>query len=200
MNERPKIFASSTLVAPNCAMLRDYLCDTPCHAILLQGGERSSRNGARTLGFTQAQLCDTPCCDISRDNCAIPYKNKHNVVLRCYRYKYRAISKVLLLGLEQHMNGEKCMDDTGQGVSALATLADFVAIHTKNISCDCEGLLLTFKLMLVMHVAIMSKSGSGISSRSIQRVSKRQGSPLGRSLVFCVLCNSNGAGNMLKSV
>ena len=28
------------------------------------------------LSFTQAHLCDTPFCNISRDNCAIPHKNK----------------------------------------------------------------------------------------------------------------------------
>ena len=32
--------------------------------------------------FTQAHLCDTPFCNISRDNCAIPHKNKHENVLR----------------------------------------------------------------------------------------------------------------------
>ena len=41
--------------------------------------------------LTQTHLCDTPSCDISRDNCAILYKNKHKIVLRYYRYKYRAI-------------------------------------------------------------------------------------------------------------
>ena len=43
------------------------------------------------LSFTQAHLCDTPFCNISRDNCAIPDKNQHKRVLRYYRYKYRAI-------------------------------------------------------------------------------------------------------------
>ena len=28
------------------------------------------------LIFTQAHLCDTPFCNISRDNCAIPHKNR----------------------------------------------------------------------------------------------------------------------------
>ena len=41
------------------------------------------------LSFTQAHLCDTPFCNVSRDNCAIPHKNKHERVLRYYRYKYR---------------------------------------------------------------------------------------------------------------
>ena len=43
------------------------------------------------LSFTQAHQCDTPFCNISRDNCAIPHKNKHERVLRYYRYEYRAI-------------------------------------------------------------------------------------------------------------
>ena len=28
----------------------------------------------------QTYLCDTPFCNISRDNCAIPHKNKHKIV------------------------------------------------------------------------------------------------------------------------
>ena len=32
------------------------------------------------LRFTQAHRCDTPFCNISRDNCAIPLKNKHGRV------------------------------------------------------------------------------------------------------------------------
>ena len=51
------------------------------------------------LSFAQAHLCDTPFCYISRDICAIPHKNKHERVSRYYRYKYRAIWKVSLLGL-----------------------------------------------------------------------------------------------------
>ena len=39
------------------------------------------------LSFTQAHLCDTPCSNISRDNCAIPHKNKHEIVLRLCGYK-----------------------------------------------------------------------------------------------------------------
>ena len=49
--------------------------------------------------FTQAHLCDTPFCNVSRDNCAIPHKNKHERVLRHYRCKYRAIFIDLLMGL-----------------------------------------------------------------------------------------------------
>ena len=40
------------------------------------------------LSFTQAHLCKTLFCNVSRDNCAIPHKNKHEIVLRYYRYKY----------------------------------------------------------------------------------------------------------------
>ena len=43
------------------------------------------------LSFTQAHLCDAPFCNVSRENCVIPLKNKHERVLRYYRYKYRAI-------------------------------------------------------------------------------------------------------------
>ena len=43
------------------------------------------------LRFKQAQLCDTPFCNISRDNYAIPHKSKHERVLRYYRCKHRAI-------------------------------------------------------------------------------------------------------------
>ena len=48
------------------------------------------------LSFTQAHLCDTPLCNASCDHCAIPHKkiNKHERVLRYYRYKYRAIWRV----------------------------------------------------------------------------------------------------------
>ena len=31
------------------------------------------------LSFTQARLCDTPFCNVLRDNCAIPHKNKHEI-------------------------------------------------------------------------------------------------------------------------
>ena len=52
------------------------------------------------LSFTQAYLCDTQFCNVSRENCAIPHKSKHERVSRYYRYeKYRAIWKVSLLGL-----------------------------------------------------------------------------------------------------
>ena len=43
------------------------------------------------LNFIQTHLCDTPFCNVSRDNCAIPHKNKHERISRYYRYKYRAI-------------------------------------------------------------------------------------------------------------
>ena len=47
---------------------------------------------------------DTPFCNISRDNCAIPHKNKHGRVLRYYRYNYRAIREVSLLGLSGNLH------------------------------------------------------------------------------------------------
>ena len=58
------------------------------------------RSLASLGSFTQAHLCDTPFCNVSRDNCVIPHKNKHKRVLRYYRYKYCAIWKVSLLGLQ----------------------------------------------------------------------------------------------------
>ena len=39
---------------------------------------------------SQARLWDTPFCDISRDNCAIPNQSKHERVLQDCRDKYRA--------------------------------------------------------------------------------------------------------------
>ena len=44
-------------------------------------------------------ICHIPFCDVSRDNCAIPHKDRYEWILPCYRYKHRAIWKVLLLGL-----------------------------------------------------------------------------------------------------
>ena len=82
------------LVAPYRAILRYYRCDTPYRAILFEGGWRSPkmvRYPPLVLSFTKAHLCDTPFCNTSRDNCAIPHKNKHEMILRYYRYKYRAI-------------------------------------------------------------------------------------------------------------
>ena len=95
-------YAIVILVAPYCAIMRYYRCDTPYRAILLKGGQHSHkmvRYPPLVLNFTQTHPCDTPFCNISRDNCAIPHKNKHEKVLRYYRYKYRAIWKVSLLGL-----------------------------------------------------------------------------------------------------
>ena len=51
------------------------------------------------MSFTQAHLCDTPCCNVWRDICVMPQKNKHERVLQYYRYKHGAIRKVSLLGL-----------------------------------------------------------------------------------------------------
>ena len=84
----------ASLVAPYRAILRYYRCDTPYRAILFQGGLHSPkmvRYPPWALSFTQAHLCDTPFCNVSRDNCAIPHKNKHDRVLRYYRCKSRAI-------------------------------------------------------------------------------------------------------------
>ena len=89
----------SSLVAPYRAILRYYRCDTPFF---------------KGYFFREASAppkwCDTPPCYLvsHRHICfatyrAIivrdPHKNKHEGVLRYYRYKYFAICKVLLLGL-----------------------------------------------------------------------------------------------------
>ena len=68
------------LVATYRAILRYYRCDTPYRAILFKGGEHSPkmvRYPPLVLNFTQTHPCDTPFCNVSRDNCAIPHKNKH---------------------------------------------------------------------------------------------------------------------------
>ena len=49
------------------------------------------------LSFAQAHLCDTPFCNVSRDNCAIPHKNKHEIFLRYYRYKFRNARLFIIL-------------------------------------------------------------------------------------------------------
>ena len=67
------------LVAPYGAMLRYYRCDTPYRAILSKGGQQSPkmvRYPPIILSFAQAHLCDTPFCNVSRDNCAI----RHNLL------------------------------------------------------------------------------------------------------------------------
>ena len=60
------------LVGSYRAMLQEYRCTTPC----------------------RAHLCDTPFCNISRDNRAISHKNNRQIVLRCYPFKHCAIWKV----------------------------------------------------------------------------------------------------------
>ena len=65
------------------------------------------------LSFTQAHRCDTPFCNLSRDNCAIPHKNKHERVFailslqvlrymkkyRCWASKHLAKNSVSVLHL-----------------------------------------------------------------------------------------------------
>ena len=68
------------LVAPYRAILRYYRCDTPYRAMLFKGGGKHSPKWCDTplliLSFRQAHLCDTPFCNVSRDDCAIPHKRK----------------------------------------------------------------------------------------------------------------------------
>ena len=65
------------LVAPYRSILRYYRCDTPYCAILSQGGQHSPKMvrypPPLVLSFTHAHLCDTPFCNVSRDNCAISH-------------------------------------------------------------------------------------------------------------------------------
>ena len=92
--------ASSRLVAPYRAILRYYRCDTI--AAIPQIARYCLREVSTppkwcdtpplVLSFTQAHLRDTPFCNVLRDNCAISHKkNKHEIILRYYRYRYRAI-------------------------------------------------------------------------------------------------------------
>ena len=60
-------------MAPHRARARylDYCCDTPYRAILFQGGSqlpKMVRYAPLVVRLTQAHLCDTPFCNISRDN------------------------------------------------------------------------------------------------------------------------------------
>ena len=73
-------------MAPYRAILRYYRCDTPYGAILFKRiySPQMVRYPPLVLNFTQAHLCDTPFCNVSRDNCAIPHKNTHKRVLRYY--------------------------------------------------------------------------------------------------------------------
>ena len=61
------------------------------------------------LSFTQAHLCDTPLCNVSRDNCAIPHENKQENVLRYYRYKVSRDMKSIVAGplRLRHSSGAK---------------------------------------------------------------------------------------------
>ena len=73
---------SANLVGTYSALLRYYRCNAPYCAMLFLR-EVSTR--------PKAHLCNTPFCNIFRDNCAIPHKNKHEEVFRYYRCKCCAI-------------------------------------------------------------------------------------------------------------
>ena len=72
------------------------------------------QNGAippLVLSFTQAHLCDTPFCNISRDNCAIPHKTStkelcDTIAASLARYeKYRCwASKVTRIQRNEKLN------------------------------------------------------------------------------------------------
>ena len=69
-------------MAPYRAILRYPIAAIPHIARdTFSGRLATPQNGAippLVLSFTQAHLCDTRFCNISRDNCAILHKNKHN--------------------------------------------------------------------------------------------------------------------------
>ena len=64
-------FGSPSPVAPYRAILRYYRCNTPYRAILFKEVS-TPQNWCDTptlvLSFTQALLCDTPFCNLSRDS------------------------------------------------------------------------------------------------------------------------------------
>ena len=65
------------LVAPYRSILRYYRCDTSYRAILFRevgAPPKWCDTPPLLLSFTQAHLCDTLFCNISRDNCAMPQK------------------------------------------------------------------------------------------------------------------------------
>ena len=61
------------------------------------------------LSFTQTHLCDTPFCNVSRDNCAIPHENKHEnvcdtIATSIARYEnYRCWASILNISLCVHV-------------------------------------------------------------------------------------------------
>ena len=69
-----RCFLREVSIPPKC-------CDTPLAYLILH----------------LTCVCDTPFCNVSRDNCVIPHKNKHKRVLRYYRYKYRAGKSQVLI-------------------------------------------------------------------------------------------------------
>ena len=73
-------------MAPYRAILRYYRCDTPYRAILFKGrlhSPRMVRYPPLVLSFTQADLCDTPFCNVARDDCAIPPPTKTSTKTFC---------------------------------------------------------------------------------------------------------------------
>ena len=98
-----------SLVAPYRPILRYYRCDTPYRAILLLREEVSAppKWCNTPLSFTQAHLCDTPFCNVSRDNCA-----------RCPIEQAQKTSAILSLQVSHDMkvhpstNGAVCAENT----------------------------------------------------------------------------------------
>ena len=65
-----------SLVAPYRAILRYYRCECPVSRDTFEGSQHSPKMvrypPPLVLSFSQAHLCDTPFCYVSRDMCAIP--------------------------------------------------------------------------------------------------------------------------------
>ena len=87
------------------AILRYHRCNTPYRATPFQWAWHSPkmvRYPSLLLSLTQSYLCDTSCCYISRDNCAMPYKTKREIPLRYY------------LSLEVSRDIERILASTGR--------------------------------------------------------------------------------------
>ena len=73
--------ACVTPVTPYSAILRYYRCDIARY-FFREGSTSPKWCDTSVRSFTKAHLYDTLFCNISRDNCAIPHKSKHERVLR----------------------------------------------------------------------------------------------------------------------
>ena len=89
-------------ISPDIAIL---LLRCPISRHTFQGGQQLPtmvRYSPLAVSFTQAQLCNTPFCNISRNNCAKPHKNKHEIILQYCGCRHHAISKASLLDIQEY--------------------------------------------------------------------------------------------------